>query len=621
MKKSILLVLVLTISFSFFSSTSIAKSAEAEAGYEAIPLDSWEKYIEQYPDQHIGKSTAGAAVIALKDGKTILNKNYGYGNRETNTAVNEDTVFEWVSCSKLLVWVSVMQLVEAGKLDLQEDIRAYLPQGFFKRLQFDGAISLYHLMNHLVGWEEPLVGTVLSDPNAVGNLEQYLRAIEPKQVYKPGTVVCYSNYGVALAGLIVERASGLPYYEYVNQNIFSALGMKNTTVHPTQADKPYLSEKRDQINGYIIDANGKLAPSRTGRIYWGMYPAAAAIGTAGDAAKFASALMPPDGESGLLFESRETLNQLLSTSYFYHENYPGIAHGFWEMNYSVKAVRHTGGDDGFTSCITLVPQERLALIVMTNQYQESDFIHNLPQKLFGEFQPDGQQAISEKTNLNGYYICARRPVTGFARIYGFLKNTVEVKAIDPNAVLVSGIRFVQISPYVYQRAGDLDDNLYSIKYLYFDVNNNHVERISAFLTDYTPLSWLEIMQYILPTGMLAIALLYAIISIIILFLCKNKAVPHYFTIIQFVSAACIIIFSADMLWIAVKALAYASPQSLQPFLWIGRISMALLFLCSIFLLIKSVTSGEAKRIKMRLRVSGIVSILFLVSAVWLQLYM
>lgn len=83
---------------------------------------------------------------------------HGFADKENELAVSEETVFEWGSISKLLVWVSLMQLEERGLLDLKDDIRTYLPEGFFPALAYDTPITSLDLMHHTAGFEETIFG-------------------------------------------------------------------------------------------------------------------------------------------------------------------------------------------------------------------------------------------------------------------------------------------------------------------------------------------------------------------------------------------------------------------------------------------------------------------------------
>ena len=89
-----------------------------------------------------------------QDGNTLYQKNFGYTDKEKKLAVDDKSVFEWGSTTKITVWVSVMQLWEEGKIDLKTDIREYLPQNLLKNLKYDKPITMLDLMNHQAGFED-----------------------------------------------------------------------------------------------------------------------------------------------------------------------------------------------------------------------------------------------------------------------------------------------------------------------------------------------------------------------------------------------------------------------------------------------------------------------------------
>lgn len=358
------------------------------------------------------KNTAAVSVVAIKNGEAIVNKAYGYADLEQQRKADISTVFEWGSTSKLLVWTSVMQLVEQGKLDLDTDIQDYLPEGFLKKLEYDAPITLMNLMHHNAGWEDRLIDLWYSSESDIVELGEALQKFEPRQIDKPGSVVAYSNYGTALAAYIVEVQSGQPFYKYVNEHIFKPLNMKDTSIHPSQYDNLNVLKRRNEIQGYTT--NLKLIPKN--RAYISLYPAAGAIGTAEDAAKFLAALMPMD-RSNLLFENNDTLDEMLSTSLYYDgTSTPRIAHGFFEVEYWVPALEHAGSTAGFTSKFVFDPESKFGFAVMTNQSNEMAYNVGLVQKVFGS----SFSTNSVESESGGYYLPARRVVSGFTKAYSML---------------------------------------------------------------------------------------------------------------------------------------------------------------------------------------------------------
>ncbi|WP_256720047.1 serine hydrolase domain-containing protein [Paenibacillus amylolyticus] len=439
-----------------------AEGKQVETTPSRIPLSKLEETIDAYVASY-EKYTAAVSVVAIKDGETIVNKAYGYADIENQRKADTSTVFEWASISKLLVYTSVMQLVEQGKLDLETDIQEYLPDGFFKKLKYDDPITLLNLMHHNAGWEDQTVTEVYYyAENENVDLGDTLRKNEPKQIYKPNSVVGYSNYGVGLAGYIVEEISGQPFYEYVNQHIFEPLHMNDTSIHPTGQDHPDLVQRRNEIEGYTKDL--KLIPEN--RVYVTFYPTGAAIGTAEDLGKFLAALMPVD-DSNVLFKNRDTLNEMLSTSLYYDgTSTPRFAHGFVEMEYWVPTLMHEGNLKGFSSKLVFDPKSKFGMVVMTNQSFEEIYYYGLIKEIFG----DNVNSNIITSEGGGYFQSARRPASRFTDLFRQLDITKFSKAelsslynvVEHNGV----VEKISFTPYMdYLPVSNLKVNLIVISFI------------------------------------------------------------------------------------------------------------------------------------------------------------
>jgi len=208
------------------------------------PYDQIGQKIENFHKEHEKTSAGLAAAVFDKDGQTIYQKNFGYMDKEKKLAVDDNSVFEWGSATKLTVWLSVMQLWEEGKIDLKTDIKEYLPKDFLKHLKYDKPITMLDLMNHQAGFDETPLNTGTGK-----SLEELLKS-QPAQTYEPGTVTSYSNYSTALAGYIVERISGQDFADYVHEHIFQPLGMKHTALKPDLSDNVFVQKQREKEKTY-----------------------------------------------------------------------------------------------------------------------------------------------------------------------------------------------------------------------------------------------------------------------------------------------------------------------------------------------------------------------------------
>lgn len=468
------------------AASASAQTAKEESTPSGIALRDLESYVDRFVEPYIGKTTAAASIAVVKNGQIVLSKAYGYANVEDRIAAEPQTVFEFGSISKLFVWTSVMQLVEAGKLDLQTDIRTYLPPNFLKRLTYEEPITLLNLMNHTAGFEEYMFDLAYKSPEQVKTLEEGLRSAEPAQIYRPGEKVAYSNYGNTLAAYIVQKVSGEPYDRYVDEHILAPLHMKDTEITSLLDDRPDLLQRK--AIGYSGQEGGTFVKGSWN--YMSMYPNGGANGTAADLARFASAFMPASGEDTSLFRDSKTLPEMLSTSRSDDAYMPGNAHGFWEYPGASRTLGHGGNTMAFSSSIQIVPQQRFAVVVLTNEAGEANLVHGLTQALIGspDIPPSGE-VLPDSSQVAGSYLAARRTEKGFMSVYPYL-SLMQVSSDSPDTLSVKLVNYRseyrQIRPYLYQRVSG-DAALEAWPLIRFAMKDGQVERISVYTTDYVPL--------------------------------------------------------------------------------------------------------------------------------------
>ena len=220
---------------------------------------------------------AGSVVVVVKDGKVLLQKGYGYSDLAKRTPVDpERTLFRPGSVSKLFTWTAVMQLVEQGKLDLDEDVNKYID---FKIPPYQGKpVTLRNIMTHTTGMEEVIRGLIANDEKEILPLDTTLKHWVPEREYAPGSTPAYSNYATALAGYIVERVSGQPFDQYIAQHIFAPLGMQHSTFsQPIQKNLLAMTSK-----GYKSASDGKEQPYE----YINLAPAGSLASPGSDMGKF-----------------------------------------------------------------------------------------------------------------------------------------------------------------------------------------------------------------------------------------------------------------------------------------------------------------------------------------------
>ena len=366
-----------------------------------------EEKIDAFWNDH--EDTAAGMMVGVFDKDGVIYKGYyGYMNIDAGIMVDEKTVIDWGSTTKTLVWVSVMQLWEQGKIDLNEDIRTYLPDGFLTNLSYDKPITMIDLMNHQAGFQEYYTDMMVLPSCEPVSLEEALKQDQPAQIFEPGTVTAYSNWGVALAGYIVECVSGESFCDYVHENIFEPLGMNDTALAPDLSDNPSVKKMRDMLYCY----SGTTSMSESFYIIQ-LYPAGACVSTLDDYIKFGSCFVQDEFP---LFENPETFDVMMSaTSYFGDTDVAKNAHGFWALPYGDSVYGHGGNTQGCSSYITFDPVNQIGCVVMTNQSGETTFNMDMMELIYGESTWDFPAVDGIK---DGVYHPARTVLQGHFKLMG-----------------------------------------------------------------------------------------------------------------------------------------------------------------------------------------------------------
>lgn len=516
-----------------------------------VPYSEIEEAIDSYVEKH-ESTTAAVSVAVFNSQAVLLEKSYGYSDIENEIANNQDTVFEWGSITKLLVWVSVMQLAEQGKIDLEEDIRTYLPEGFLRKIKYDHPITMLNLMNHNAGWQETSTNLFIADKDKVKGLGETLQLIEPDQVHKPGSVVAYSNWGSALAGFIVEQVSGQSFDTYVQQHICGPLDMKHTALNPTLSDNPWVAAKRSKQKHYATD-NQPLGAS----IYHiSLYPAGMATGTMGDFIRFGQALLGKEGNRSSLFRHVETLEEMFSPSlYFADSKTPRNCHGFWtDQSLGVPVLWHNGGTLGSSSWLAFDPVSGIGMITLTNQPQEQVYNGGLLPLVFGEYKE--REEILPQEDISGRYLASRSIFKGYAKPYSLLngiklvaeeeveKGKEEEKA-RKYAMAGSAATLTHVGPGAY-----LLDTEGSKKYVIYASTNDKGQTVLQFPgQDYIETNPMAVAGKFVLVLLFAVAGLYGLIALmftLIGFLKDRKSVTSlaiYRTVVNASVAATVILFT------------------------------------------------------------------------------
>ncbi len=306
---------------------------------------------------------AGASVLVMQGDTIVLKKGYGFADQKKKQPVDPDrTIFRLASISKLFTWVSVMQLAEQGKLDIDADVNRYLD--FTIRPAFGKPVTLHELMTHSGGFEEESRDVIVLNAKKEPTLRDFMIRNQPARLFAPGSgETAYSNYGVGLAGYIVQRVSGEPYERYVAEHIFAPLGMTGSTFfQPPQAGLAATPSE-----GY----RGDTEKPPVGFEIFNPAPAGGLSSTALDMGRFARALLhggtAPTADGGGQILRAETLARMWTPQYQADPRLPPICMGFYQdWRNNTHWIGHEGDLIAFHSMFFMDPASKTTIFVAYN---------------------------------------------------------------------------------------------------------------------------------------------------------------------------------------------------------------------------------------------------------------
>ena len=399
-----------------------------------------------------------ATISVVKDGKLFFAKGYGYADREKKTQVLADrTLFRPGSTSKLFTWTAVMQLAERGQLDLDADINIYL-KTFKIPATYLEPITMKHLLTHTAGFEDGSVGyLILKDEKGLLPFGESLAAHIPDRVRPPGIWSSYSNFGTALAGLIVQEVSGMPFAEYVEKDIFEPLSMNHSSFRePLPANLA-----ADMATGYKWK-DGLYLPGFF-EFIGNFGPAGALSSTATDMANFMIAHLQLGrfGDRRILEEV--TARKMQSRLFTADPRLPGMAYGFYESEIQGQhVVGHAGDTIFFHSDLALLPKQNVGLFVsyVTHGGRERiELVDAFIKRYFSSDEPapakspDGFMERAQK--VSGQYRFIRHNWSDLEKVIS-LPGVISVAAKPDGTIMTAGIfedpwNWAEVEPFFYRQ--------------------------------------------------------------------------------------------------------------------------------------------------------------------------
>jgi CubicO group peptidase (beta-lactamase class C family) len=385
-----------------------------------------------FPLQMERSDVAGATVLVMKDNQVLLKKGYGYSDLAKKQPVDPDTtMFRLASISKLFTWVSVMQLVEQGKLDIDADVNKYLD--FQIAPAFGKPITLRNLMTHTGGFEEVLHDIIFTDPKRAVSLRDFLIRNQPRRMYPPGEISAYSNYGVGLAGYVVQRVSVEPFEQYVSEHIFEPLGMKHSSFN-----EPMTSELVPFVSDGYRNTTEKPA---IGFEIFEPAPAGGVSSSAADMGRFAQALLNGGELDGQRILKTETRDLMWTRQFAASDALPAMCMGFYQTwRNNLHFIGHGGDLVAFHSIFLLEPTQKLLLFISYNSAgsaprNRAEVLNEFADRYYPSYTPPAFQSFpfEQLKEIEGIYESTRRADSTKLAIQNPFGQSVA--KVDQNGVL------------------------------------------------------------------------------------------------------------------------------------------------------------------------------------------
>jgi len=398
--------------------------------------------------------SAGATVSVVKDGEIFFMKGYGYADWEARKKVDpERTLFRIGSITKLFVWTSVMQLVEEGVLDLDTDINEYL-DGFQIPDTYPEPITLRHVMTHSAGFEDYIVGLFGESEEYQRPLAELLADQIPARVRPPGEVSSYSNHATAMAALMVEQASGMPWRDLVEERILAPLEMEHFSL-----DQPLPEPLAEDMSVGYAYGGGSFREKDFETVP--LYPAGAGSASAEAMARFMIAHLQDGryGDERILRE--ETAREMHSELFRMAPGINAMAHGFYQMNDNGEWIIGHGGDTfWFHSELALFPDRNLGVFVSFNSQDgggaTGEFVKAFVDEYFPEDEsvPTPPEDFAERADrFTGKFRPNRFSHTSLAKLAAL--GSVPVRATEDNTLRVLEAEWVEVEPLTFaEKYGD-----------------------------------------------------------------------------------------------------------------------------------------------------------------------
>ena len=304
----------------------------------------------------------GLSIAIVHDQEVVWTAGFGRASLERGQPATPDTLYRIASITKLFTSTAILQLRDAGRLQLDDPIVMHLPWFSIGQPHADAPVmTIRHLITHTAGLPREAGFPYWTDGD-FPTIERVRERLPQQRASLPTeTEWKYSNLGMTVAGEVVTAASGWPYADYVAQHVLEPLGMKRTFVTTPPADHPDLAAGYERR---LPGGTRASAPHTDGR---GITAAAGMTTCVTDLARFAMLQFRDGAAGGAQILKSSTLREMQRPHWVEPDWTAGWGLGFRIQRQNGKTyVGHGGALRGYRTQLQLCPAERIGVIVLTN---------------------------------------------------------------------------------------------------------------------------------------------------------------------------------------------------------------------------------------------------------------
>lgn len=431
-----------------------SRSGARLAPGQPIPLVELEAFVDgAVRDAMSAGHVAGLAVAVVQNGQVVLEKGYGLARTRPQAPVDPNaTLFRLGSVSKTFTWLAVLKAAEAGRINLDQPVNAYLPPALrVPDENFNAPVRVRHLMAHSGGFEDRELGRLfVNDPHGLLGLDSFLSTRRPHRVRAAGELSTYSNYGAGLAGAAVAHLSNRPFEDVIETEVLRPMELTDTTfrqAYPAENGLPAPMSPAQAARlseSFLWTRQGRrILPAEL----TGLSPAAGASSSADDMARYMLILLS-GGKTELGEAYGPMTAQRIRTSLA--RPAPGLDgwnYGF--MEYSLpggfKGFGHDGATLGFRTGLVIVPDLSLGVFIAGNTDTAEGVVRRLPGALVQRFYapyrlPAPSDPVAMREAARGYvglYMPTRRAYQGLEGLIDRLTRMTRVSVGGEGQLVVA----------------------------------------------------------------------------------------------------------------------------------------------------------------------------------------